>query len=234
MTAYACHCPDLFAGDFILNLASDDDAHWERSIDELPEGHRAHPVAAGATSTHERADPVVIASVGGFTKDAPRAARRAARHVRAGRPRGSTASTTSGVRLCAQTLPPFPWYMGGQLYCNLFVGAGRHRGVRASATAAGSASTCRTPSSPRTSTASPFSEASTCWLPTPTTCTSSTPTGVDGEGVQVGDGEIDWPVLARQLDRLAPGVGFIPEIWQGHVNNGEGFWIALERLEQWF
>ena len=58
--------------------------------------------------------------------------------------------------------------------------------------------------------------------------------GVDGEGVQVGDGEIDWPVLARQLDALAPGVGFIPEIWQGHVNDGEGFWIALERLEQWF
>ena len=58
--------------------------------------------------------------------------------------------------------------------------------------------------------------------------------GVDGEGVQVGDGEIDWPVLARQLDVLAPGVGFIPEIWQGHVNNGEGFWLALERLEEWF
>ncbi|ETI97837.1 MAG: N-acylneuraminate-9-phosphate synthase, partial [Leuconostoc sp. DORA_2] len=33
---------------------------------------------------------------------------------------------------------------------------------------------------------------------------------------------------------LAPEVTFIPEIWQGHVNNGEGFWTALERLEQWF
>ena len=32
----------------------------------------------------------------------------------------------------------------------------------------------------------------------------------------------------------APGVSFIPEIWQGHVNNGEGFWTALERLESWF
>jgi N-acetylneuraminate synthase len=59
-------------------------------------------------------------------------------------------------------------------------------------------------------------------------------TGVDGEGVQVGDGEVDWALLARQLDELAPGVSFIPEIWQGHVNEGEGFWIALERLEQWF
>jgi N-acetylneuraminate synthase len=23
----------------------------------------------------------------------------------------------------------------------------------------------------------------------------------------------------------------IPEIWQGHKNEGEGFWVALERLE---
>jgi N-acetylneuraminate synthase len=58
--------------------------------------------------------------------------------------------------------------------------------------------------------------------------------GVDGEGVQIGDGEVDWGALAQQLDRLAPRAGFIPEIWQGHVNSGEGFWTALERLEQWF
>ncbi len=32
---YACHSPDLFTGDFLLNLASDDDDHWERSIAEL-------------------------------------------------------------------------------------------------------------------------------------------------------------------------------------------------------
>ena len=58
--------------------------------------------------------------------------------------------------------------------------------------------------------------------------------GTDGEGIQVGNGEMNWPVLASQLDRLAPGVAFIPEVWQGHKNDGEGFWIALDRLEQWF
>ena len=60
------------------------------------------------------------------------------------------------------------------------------------------------------------------------------PDGTAGEGVQIGEGEVDWPVLARQLDRLAPGAGFIPEVWQGHKNDGEGFWIALDRLERWF
>ena len=32
---FTTHSPDLFAGDFLLNLASEDDAHWERSIREL-------------------------------------------------------------------------------------------------------------------------------------------------------------------------------------------------------
>ena len=58
--------------------------------------------------------------------------------------------------------------------------------------------------------------------------------GLDGEGVQIGDGEINFSKLADQLAKLAPQVGFIPEIWQGHTNEGEGFWLALERLEQWF
>ena len=55
--------------------------------------------------------------------------------------------------------------------------------------------------------------------------------GIDEEGLQIGDGDIDWPALIEDLDRLAPNVPFIPEIWQGHNNQGEGFWLAMERLE---
>ena len=52
-------------------------------------------------------------------------------------------------------------------------------------------------------------------------------------GVQIDEGDVNWPELAEQLDRLAPGVSFIPEIWMGHVNNGEGFWTGLDRLEKY-
>ncbi|WP_370894798.1 N-acetylneuraminate synthase family protein [Janibacter sp. GXQ6167] len=234
---YACHSPDLFSGDFLLNLASDDDAHWERSIAELqrvvditrsmgqwfttPTGRDGAPL-----------DPVVICSLGGFTSDAFAPADELDdmyARVAAGLDRVDLA----GVRMCAQTLPPYPWYMGGQLYCNLFVGAddtaawaqrynrrlcldlshsklaANHRGM-------------------------PFSQAVELLAPHTDHLHIVDATGVDGEGVQVGDGEIDWAIAAEQLDRLAPGVGFIPEIWQGHVNNGEGFWTALDRLEAWF
>ena len=32
----------------------------------------------------------------------------------------------------------------------------------------------------------------------------------------------------------APDASFIAEIWQGHKDEGSGFWTALERLEEWF
>ncbi|RAT70360.1 hypothetical protein AU506_16525 [Lonsdalea populi] len=58
--------------------------------------------------------------------------------------------------------------------------------------------------------------------------------GLDGEGVQVGEGEVDFKDLAERMDRLAPDAPFIPEIWMGHVNTGEGFFVALDRLQEWF
>ena len=58
--------------------------------------------------------------------------------------------------------------------------------------------------------------------------------GHSEEGVQVGEGDVDWPALCRQLDLIDDNVSFIPEIWQGHVDNGQGFWIALDRLEGLF
>ena len=51
---------------------------------------------------------------------------------------------------------------------------------------------------------------------------------------EVLEGKIDWRMLSRELATLAPNASFIPEIWQGHKNRGEGFWQALELLEPYF
>jgi len=55
---------------------------------------------------------------------------------------------------------------------------------------------------------------------------------VDGEGLQINDGDIDWPHLFEEINKYCPKASFIPEIWQGHKNGGEGAWLALERLEE--
>ena len=36
------------------------------------------------------------------------------------------------------------------------------------------------------------------------------------------------------MDKYSPKSSFIPEIWQGHKNDGIGFWEALEKLEKYF
>ncbi|MDO5633879.1 MAG: N-acetylneuraminate synthase family protein [Micrococcus sp.] len=227
---YTTHSPDLFAGDFLLNLASEDDEHWERSIREL---QRVIDITRQMRPWFNcEQDPVVVASLGGFTKDAFASAEELpAMYARVAA--GLARVNTEGVRLCAQTLPPFPWYMGGQLYCNLFVQAqdtadfAREHGV----------SLCFDVSHSKLAAnyyKRPFSEYVELLAPLAEHLHLVDSVGIDGEGVQVGEGEIDWPVTAQQLDRLAPKASFIPEIWQGHVNNGEGFWKALDRLEEWF
>jgi N-acetylneuraminate synthase len=55
--------------------------------------------------------------------------------------------------------------------------------------------------------------------------------GLNGEGLQIGEGEIDFVKLGKILDDSCPNASFIPEIWQGHKNDGEGFWIALQKLK---
>jgi len=56
--------------------------------------------------------------------------------------------------------------------------------------------------------------------------------GAPTEGLQIGEGELDFAAISEQLRAVCPQASFMPEIWQGHKNHGEGFWTALERLER--
>jgi sugar phosphate isomerase/epimerase len=227
---FTTHSPDLFSGDFLLNLASTDDHHWQRSISEL---QRVIDLTRQLRQHFAVADkPVVVASLGGFTNDAhvlPRELPAMYHRVA----EGLAKLDLDGVRLCAQTLPPFPWYLGGQLFCNLF--------VRAQDTAEFARDynqpLCLDVSHSKLAAnffGQDFAEFVSQVAPYTQHLHLVDAVGVDGEGVQVGEGEIDWPTLANQLDELCPEASFIPEIWQGHVNDGEGFWVALNRLEEWF
>lgn len=227
---FAVHSPDLFRSDHILNLAATDDIWWRRSISELD---RVLDLTRALGASFPATDlPVVICSLGGFTTDAPLAVPERAGHYE----RVIDALERldlAGVDLVAQTLPPYPWYLGGQLHCNLFVdpadtaqfardsGIGLCLDVSHSKLASNDRGTS-------------FSQLVEELAPYAHHLHLVDAEGTDGEGLQVGEGEIDWPILASQLERLAPEAGFIPEIWQGHTNGGEGFWLALDRLEQWF
>ncbi|XAS77970.1 N-acetylneuraminate synthase family protein [Dermatophilaceae bacterium Sec6.4] len=227
---FTTHTPDLFSGDFILNFASEDPAIWDRSITELQrviditKSLRPHFTCVQ--------DPLIVATLGGFTADAhvdPSQRDRMYARIAEGLDKVDEA----GVRLTAQTLPPYPWLMGGQQFHNLFLDA------RDTAAFAEKYDRKLTLDISHTKLAAnfagrPFSEYIDLLAPHTEHLHLVDATGVDGEGVQISDGEVDWASLATQLDRMAPHAAFIPEIWQGHVGQGEGFWVALDRLEAWF
>ncbi len=224
------HSPDLFTGDHLLNLAEADPRRRRRSIREL---QRVVDLTRTLAPRFRRAGrPLVVASLGGFSRDrALDKAERPALYAQVARALGEI--DAAGVEIIPQTLPPFPWYLGGQLHCNLFVDPQdtasfcRDHGYRLCLDVAHSKLAA-------THLGAPFGDCVEQLAPLAAHLHLVDAAGVDGEGLQIGEGEVEFPYLARQLQRLAPGAGFIPEIWQGHKLQGEGFWTALERLERWF
>jgi N-acetylneuraminate synthase len=54
---------------------------------------------------------------------------------------------------------------------------------------------------------------------------------VDGEGVQIGSGDVPFEELCESLNKDLPNVAFVPEVWQGHKDSGAGFWEAMYYLQ---
>jgi N-acetylneuraminate synthase len=224
------HCPELFQGDHLLNLAADDLSYRDRSIEELQRVIDATKILA---SYFNQKDPVLlIVNVGGFTKDsALHPGKRIQLYDRVAN--SLSVLDTDGIEIIPQTMPPFPWLFGGQFFHNLFLNPREivafcqnyHYRICLDV------SHSKLAMNYEKSTLDEFVELVGPYVSHLHLVDAG---GLDDEGVQIGEGEIDFSMLSRKLEKLAPRASFIPEIWQGHTNEGEGFWLALERLEQWF
>lgn len=223
------HSPELFAGDHVMDLCSDDPAYRQRSIAEL---QRVIDVTRALKPYFRNARPPIIINAGGFTLDAPLAP--SARPPLYERIAEALAQLDAdGVEIIPQTMPPFPWHFGGQRYHNLFmdaediVGFCERYGVRVCLDISHSKLAC-------THARQSFKRFLEQVGPHTAHLHVVDAAGVDGEGLQIGEGDIDFALVAELLDCTAQQAGFIPEIWQGHKNDGAGFWEALDKLERWF
>ena len=138
-----------------------------------------------------------------------------------------------GVELIPQTMAPFPWHFGGQRYQNLFVHADEivnwceKLNLRICFDLSHSKLTCN-------HFGLDFYKFAELLAPYTGHIHFGDALGVNGEGLQIGEGDIDFLRLSKILNSVCPNASFIPEIWQGHKNGGEGFWLGLERLEKMF
>lgn len=225
---YAVHSPELFAGDHILDLASDDADYRAHSIAELK---RTIAVTAQLRQYFPTTPkPILVLNAGGWSpQDFLPVEARTKLYGKVAKALNEI--DLSIVQLAIQTMPPFPWHFGGQSHHNLFVDPDeiaafcKKTGHRICLDISHSMMACNYYQWN-------FSTFLKKVLPYTIHLHIVDAKGVDGEGVQIGHGDVDFLLLRDQLNQYASGVQFIPEIWQGHKNKGEGFWSALAFLEK--
>ena len=225
---FAVHAPELFSESRLMDLTSEDEAYRQFSIDQT---QAVIDIARELKSYFPKTQcPLIIANVGGFSMDEPIPV------AERGRLYDIFAESlekldTSGVELIPQTMAPFPWHFGGQRYQNLFVDADeivawcRTLSLRMCLDVSHSKLACNY-------FGWDFENFIEKVSPLSGHLHLGDASGVNGEGLQIGAGEIDFSALLEKLNALCPDASFIPEIWQGHKNGGEGFWIALEKMER--
>jgi N-acetylneuraminate synthase len=221
------HAPELFAGDHTLDLCSLDEDYRAHSIGEL---QRVVDISRELSHRFRVNGAVLlVTNVGGFSSHRHRGPEARARMLDQ-LLNSLAALSLDGVELIPQTMPPFPWHFGGQRFHNLFVEPEwidqfcREHSMRVCLDVSHSKLACN-------HLGESFSRFLDLILPHTAHLHLADASGVDGEGLQINDGDVDWSVFFDRLHHLAPAASFIPEIWQGHKNQGEGAWIALERLE---
>jgi N-acetylneuraminate synthase len=221
------HAPELFAASRLMDLASPDEAY---RIESLRETQRVIDITRDLKRFFPATTrPMIVANIGGFTMDAPLPPEvinsyyeRFAQSLKE--------LDMEGVELIPQTMAPFPWHFGGQRYQNIFVKMDEivewcnKLQLRMCFDISHSRLTCNHFG---------FDFYEFCKKIAPLTghLHLGDAIGLNGEGLQIGEGDIDFVRLGEILKSGCPDASFIPEIWQGHKNGGEGFWVALEKLE---
>lgn len=227
---FVIHSPELFSGDHILDLCSKDKKYRERSIKELQKVVNLTKSLKKFFPKTNR--PLIIVNAGGFSmegfcenKDRLQMHELIAESLEKVK--------QDGVEIIPQTMPPFPWHFGGQRYHNAFVlpedivNFCANYNYRVCLDISHSQLACNYYDIS-------FKEFLEIVGPYTAHMHIVDAEGVDGEGLQIGEGMTDFELVANILNKQVPKASFIPEIWQGHKNNGEGFWMGLDKLERWF
>ncbi|PKI02290.1 N-acetylneuraminate synthase family protein [Glaciecola sp. 33A] len=226
---FAVHSPELFANDHILDLCADEPQYLAQSkvmLQEVVNITRELNQYFPKTK-----DPVIVVNAGGWNNNGF-----IDEKFKDGKYQAISNALSDldleDVTIAIQTMPPFPWHFGGQSYHNLFVCADEI------------VTFCK--NNPKIKICLDISHSMmSCnyygWdllefvqkvAPYNVHLHIVDAKGVDGEGIEIGKGDVDFPSLMRLLDKENINVQFIPEVWQGHKNGGEGFWAALEYLEK--
>ena len=222
------HAPELFADSHLLDLCSLDQNYRRHSISHLQKVIDLTRALAAKFPNQSR-PPGIIVNCGGFSSDGPLPENEV--NARFDLLVSSFSELdTADVSLLPQTMAPFPWLLGGQQHQNLFL---HPKQIMQYADAL---------------------EVNVCFDTSHTALACKhfghkldeyvellgdriahihigDASGLTGEGLQIGEGEIDFGSLLGKLCHNSPKASLLPEIWQGHKDFGSGFVEAFSRLQ---
>src|SRR3546814_249580 len=201
-----------------MDLATPDEAYRRESIRET---QRVIDITRALRKYFPNAGrPPIVANIGGITMDEPLPASEIEGYYQRFA-RSLEELDREGVELIPQTMAPFPWHFGGQRYQNIFVKIDEivdwcHRlGLRMCFDVSHSRLTCN-------HLGYDFYDFAAKLAPFTAHLHMGDAKDLNGEGLQVGEGDIDFDRLGAILKAGCPQASFIPEIWQGHKHGGEG------------
>lgn len=229
-------------GDFDFKLVSHAPEFFERTLVDLcslDERQRRESVAliqktidlTREMASHFVGTPKVVVHTGGMSLDHPIENRQALYDNL----RCSVAELDhAGIELLLENLPPHPWYFGGQWLTNAFMDAYEIRdfiaplGLKMCFDTSHAKLYCNWAHVD-------FYDQVKVLLPYIGHLHLADGAGLDGEGLQIGEGTIDWVRFFKVIGagKVSGYHGtMIPEIWRGHQRGGEGFLIAIQRLSE--
>ena len=221
------HCPELYEGDHVLDLVSDNHDYLEKSLSNLEKTIATTLKLKKFFPKTKK--PLLITNVGGFSEDGFKTKEwRIDKYIKLARILDKYKN--SGVEIVPQTMPPLPWHFGGQRHHNLFVLKDEIINFCNKYDVRICFDISHTKLSSQHSKES-FSSAIYYLAKHTAHLHIADAQGISGEGLKIGDGDIAFKDVWPQIQSLYNHASFVPEVWQGHKNNGSGFWQAFDKLE---
>ena len=219
------HAPE-YCHDALIDLCAEDDEQRAMSVRRLQKTIDLARAVAPRFSPMGTRGPKVVIHAGGMSRATTGYDREAA----AGRlDRAVRELNTDGVDLLLENLPPYPWYFGGRWAGHMLLDADNTRrmcemtGLGLCFDTSHAALACH-------ESGESLLEFARVVSPFVRHLHIADGAGISGEGLQIGDGQVDFLEMWSAL--MQTGATGVPEIWMGHHNVGSGFQTAVERLAQ--
>ena len=226
--SFAVHSPELFEDDHIMDLCSFDDAYRSKSISLL--NNVIDKTNKLKVYFNKTKCPVVVVNAGGWERSS--FINNDEKNKKYSLLQESLKEIElNSIQIAIQTMPPFPWHFGGQSFHNLFVCADeivnfceKNPEIKICLDISHTMMACNYYGWD-------FIDYIKKISPYVVHLHVVDAKGTDGEGVEIGKGDVNFKELFKVLKKHQKNIQFIPEIWQGHNNKGEGFWNALNFLD---